>query len=476
MKTEAWVHFFSEFDEETRSGITQSLKDAGISLRPLDFERPGGAGIVFFDTMSRELCDCLREIHRRGSGQTLAVALCELPSADAWKLLESGASDVLDRLSSPLWAQQVAARVERWNAVETIVASPLVRNNLVGVSRAWKSVLRQVAEVARFTESSILIVGESGTGKELMARLIHTLDPRAGKRDLVVLDCTTIVPELAGSEFFGHEKGAFTGATATREGAFALANGGTLFLDEVGELPVGLQCQLLRVIQERSFKKVGSNTWEQTHFRLVCATNRDLCRAVENGEFRHDLYYRIANWVCRLPPLRERSEDILPLARHFLKECFSDGRCPELDGAVCDYLLKRGYPGNVRELKQLVSRISHRHVGDGPVTVGDIPEDERPIGLDAAADWRGHRFEQVIRHALAAGVGLKELREAAVETAINIALDEEGGNLQRAARKLGVTDRALQMRRASNRNDPPKLASIAAPRRTSKDLHRSVNI
>ena len=328
----------------------------------------------------------------------------------------------------------------------------------MGVSRAWQSVLRQVAEIARFTQSSILVVGESGTGKELMARLIHTLDARPEKRDLVVLDCTTIVPELAGSEFFGHEKGAFTGATATREGAFALANGGTLFLDEVGELPTGLQCQLLRVIQERSFKKVGSNTWEHTCFRLVCATNRDLSRAVENGGFRHDLYFRIANWVCRLPPLRERTEDILPLARHFLKECLPDGDYPELDGAVCDYLLQRSYPGNVRELKQLISRISHRHVGEGPITAGDIPEDERPTGTDAATDWRGSRFEGVIRRALVAGARLKEIREAAVETAIRIAMSDEEGNLQRAARRLGVTDRALQMRRALSRHDRQKPA------------------
>src|SRR5690606_31880967 len=136
---------------------------------------------------------------------------------------------------------------------------------------------------------------------------------------LVILDCSTIVPELAGSEFFGHERGAFTGALITREGAFALADGGTLFLDEIGELPLHLQVQLLRVIQEGTYKKVGSNTWKSTRFRLICATNRDLSEEVKKGRFRADLFYRIASWTFHLPPLRERKEDILPLALHFLK-------------------------------------------------------------------------------------------------------------------------------------------------------------
>jgi transcriptional regulator with GAF, ATPase, and Fis domain len=174
------------------------------------------------------------------------------------------------------------------------VNSPLVRNNLIGQSLAWNSVLRQIIEVARFTDASVLIMGESGTGKELVARLIHTLNPHTKKRDLVVVDCTTIVPDLSGSEFFGHERGAFTGALAPRDGAFALADGGTLFLDEVGELPLGLQAQLLRVVQERTYKRVGDNTWQRTDFRLVCATNREPLQEVQQGRFRCDLYYRLS--------------------------------------------------------------------------------------------------------------------------------------------------------------------------------------
>src|SRR5678816_1272096 len=141
-----------------------------------------------------------------------------------------------------------------------------------------------------------LIAGESGTGKELVARLIHALDRREPKGPFVVLDCTTVSPELAGSEFFGHERGAFTTAVTAREGAFAMADGGTLFLDEVGELPLTLQAELLRVIQERVYKRVGSNIWKQVNFRLICATNRNLLEEEARGAFRRDFYYRLAAW------------------------------------------------------------------------------------------------------------------------------------------------------------------------------------
>ncbi|HZC00419.1 MAG TPA: sigma 54-interacting transcriptional regulator, partial [Gammaproteobacteria bacterium] len=372
-------------------------------------------------------------------------------NGDTCSLLQTGASDVFTWHRQPDPASQAVARLERWTAVNQLVNSPLVRNNLIGQSPAWNSILRQIVEMARFTDASVLILGESGTGKELIARLIHTLDPRAKKRDLVVLDCTTIVPELSGSEFFGHERGAFTGAVTPRDGAFVLADGGTLFLDEVGELPLGLQAQLLRVVQEYTYKRVGDNTWQRTDFRLVCATNRDLLQEVQQGRFRCDLYYRLANWICKLPSLRERPEDILPLAQHFLTELRPDKKPPELDEPVRDYLVRQDFPGNVRDLKQLVSRISYRHVGEGPITVGDIPEDERPAEEFAQRDWRDGFFEQAIRRALTMGGRLKEISQAASDTAIRITVSDEEGNLQRAARRLGVTDRALQMRRANQR-------------------------
>src|SRR5262249_38330331 len=161
-----------------------------------------------------------------------------------------GAGDVLtaDRPA------EIAARLERWNEVDRMVQSPLVRRNLVGNSPAWIATLREIVEAAAFSDASLLLLGESGTGKEQLSPLVHTLDARLPKGELVILDCTTVVADLSGSEFFGHERGAFTGAAGSREGAFALADGGTLFLDEVGELPPALQAQLLRVVQEGTFK------------------------------------------------------------------------------------------------------------------------------------------------------------------------------------------------------------------------------
>jgi transcriptional regulator with GAF, ATPase, and Fis domain len=330
--------------------------------------------------------------------------------------------------------------------VDQIIASPVVQSRVAGRSHVWISVLRQIVEVAAFTDASVLILGESGTGKEEVARLIHDLDRRQDKRELVTLDCTTVVPDLSGSEFFGHERGAFTGAVGAREGAFSLANGGTLFLDEVGELPLGLQAQLLRAVQERTYKRVGGNNWHTANFRLVCATNRELEAEISKGTFRRDFFHRIANWVCRLPSLRERTEDIMPLARHFMRQ-FRPDLSFEMDSAVREYLLKRRYPGNVRDLRQLISRISQRHVGTGPLTVGDIPRDELPP-LEGLGDWPDAAFIQAIHRALELGSGLKEIGRVATETAIWLVVSDEDGNLQRAARRLGVTDRALQLRKA----------------------------
>lgn len=188
------------------------------------------------------MCNFLSESSNHGHRRVLAVVTSSslLRDGGAWKLLHSGASDVLawDKLANP--GHEIAARLERWDAVEKIMTSTLVQENVVGDSVAWSRALRQCVEVAQFTDATVLITGESGTGKELIARLIHTLDCRPNKYDLVVLDCTTVVPELSGSEFFGHERGAFTGAVTARDGALALANEGTLFLDELGDLPLVL--------------------------------------------------------------------------------------------------------------------------------------------------------------------------------------------------------------------------------------------
>ena len=205
-----------------------------------------------------------------------------------WQLLQSGAADVVTWDHTSQLAARIAAKLRHWHIVDHLVGSPLVQRIVVGESPAWSRVLRQIVEVA-LTRSAVLIIGETGTGKELAAKTIHAVDSTTPKGELQILDCTTIVPELAGSELFGHERGAFTHAVTAREGAFARANGSTLFLDEVGELPLGLQAQLLRVVQEGTYKRVGGNTWYHTEFRLVCATNRDLKDLVQRGLFRADL-------------------------------------------------------------------------------------------------------------------------------------------------------------------------------------------
>jgi transcriptional regulator with GAF, ATPase, and Fis domain len=369
---------------------------------------------------------------------------------DAWRLLRSGASDVLVIQEAGGVPTQTVARLRRWSEIDRLVASPLVHDNLVGRSFAWLCVLRQLVEAASYSDAPILILGETGTGKELAARLIHSLDQRTPKKELVVVDCGTIAPELSGSEFFGHERGAFTGAVSMREGVFEGAEGGTLFVDEIGDLPLALQPELLRAVQEHTYKRLGSNRWQQVNFRLVSATNHDLADEVAQGRFRRDLYYRIASLTVTLPPLRERLEDILPLTRYFIQQIQPETEPPQIDSVVVSYLLRRAYPGNVRDLKQLVGRIMYRHVGDGPITVGDVPEAERPDD-GSEADWRDAAFERSIRRAVVQGTELRDIGHSATETAINIAVEVEG-SIHAAARRLGVTDRTLQIRRAAHRH------------------------
>jgi transcriptional regulator with GAF, ATPase, and Fis domain len=411
--------------------------------------------VFIFDEQTPNPVEFIQQSTHNGFHRVLVVAIHKTALAGnrPWKLMQAGASDVVAWDASDEPAATIAARLQRWKSVDDLVTSRVVADNLVGRSRAWVMVLRQVVELACYSDASVLITGETGTGKELIARLIHTLDTRTDKRDLVVLDCTTVVPELSGSEFFGHERGAFTHAVASREGAFAIADGGSLFLDEVGELPLSLQAELLRIVQERTYKRIGSNNWKRVNFRLICATNRNLQEEQARGAFRLDFYHRIASWICKLPSLNERREDIIPLTQHFLRQMHAPGEAPQLDSAVRDYLLLRDYPGNVRDLRQLVARMARRHVGRGAITVGDIPEDENPFAAEKmGSDWKDASFQSAIRHALALGATLKQISNSAAETAIRVALEDELGNLQQAARKLGVTDRALQMRRASRRN------------------------
>jgi transcriptional regulator with GAF, ATPase, and Fis domain len=444
----AWVECSGTCSESLCPEAVEALRAAGVESHPQTRHDAEGPGLFFVDEPSTEACEFVRNASRNGVERVMVIvpSASVLSEGAAWALIAAGASDVFAWDHSASTATEAAARLSRWGTVDDLIASPAVRTKLVGDSPRWRALLRDIVEVARFTDASVLLMGESGTGKELVARLIHDLDPRPRKGELVLLDCTTVVPSLSGSEFFGHERGAFTGAVAAREGAFARADGGTLFLDEVGELSPALQAELLRVVQEGTYKRVGSDTWRHTRFRLVCATNRDVQDGSDSG-FRRDLYYRIAGWTFQLPSLRERPEDVMPLFQYFIAEARPDAPLLELDDPVRRLVLSRDYPGNVRDLRRLVLRIAARHVGPGPITIGDVPVEERP-DRPRPVGWDNTDFEQVIRRAIALGAPLREITAAAAEAAIGLALDEEDGNLRRAAKRLDVTPRALQLRRA----------------------------
>jgi transcriptional regulator with GAF, ATPase, and Fis domain len=395
-----------------------------------------------WDELTGLLEDC-----RKRNLHTIAAGLHHRPLelSKVWDMLEHGAEDVIAWHSTAQPESVVSERVARWNYIEDKLNSKRIKERLVGESKPWLNLLRQLVEISCFSKAPVLLLGESGTGKELVARLVHDLDNRPNKRDYVILDCSTLVPELSGSEFFGHEKGAFTNAIANRDGAFALANEGTLFLDEIGELPIHLQAELLRVIQEGSYKRVGSNNWRTTNFRLVSATNRKLREEVKQGLFREDLFYRLSTCVCHVPPLRDRRADIPALAAHFVKEVCHPAAPPSFDEPVLQYLLGRDYPGNVRELRQLVARILARHPEkNGLITVGDIPPEDLCSLQLSQHGWHENGFTDAIRQALAHGVGLKDIKRIASDVAMNVAIETACGNLQDAAARLDVSDRLVQ--------------------------------
>jgi transcriptional regulator with GAF, ATPase, and Fis domain len=458
MMISCWAHIAPDVPAPAARDLMAALREHGIGTILGPAINMVGPGVCLAVRITSELRDFLRSASEFGDNRIIAISMDRALSGDAaWDLLSCGASDVLFFTTPEGVVEQVKSRFQRWLAIEHLLDDAAAADHIVGTSRAWRNALRGIAEIARFSDTTVLILGESGTGKEIAANLIHRLDTRSGKRDMVILDCSTIVSDLSGSEFFGHERGAFTGALTDRQGAFSLANGGTLFLDEIGELPLLLQAQLLRVIQERTYKRVGGSAWHRTNFRLVCATNRDLSGMVRNGTFRADLYYRIAGFVARLPPLRDRIEDIIPLTEHFARSMSADSKVPKIDPAVCDYLLRRDYPGNVRELQQVVARFMNHCVEDGTISIGYLPRDECLKSELTGEGWLDGHFEQLIRRAVLFGAGLKEIGRAAEDCAIRCATQAEDGSLQRAARRLGVTDRALQIRRANLRIGPVSL-------------------
>ncbi len=229
-------------------------------------------------------------------------------------------------------------------------------DQIIGESEAIKRVLRQVDQVSS-TDSTVLILGETGTGKELIARAIHAASPR-NRKPLIKIDCSSIPATLVESELFGHEKDSFTGPTRRHEGRLSLADDGTVFLDEVGELPRDIQSKLLRVVQEGEFESVGSSTTRKVDIRIIAATNRDLWKEVQEGSFRKDLYYRLSVFPIKLPPLRDRGNDIERLASVFARRFAQKmgKRLEPLTQQCVQDLMGYDWPGNVRELQNVIER------------------------------------------------------------------------------------------------------------------------
>ena len=268
--------------------------------------------------------------------------------------------------------------------------------SIIGASKPLQHCL-EALEMAAPTNATVLILGETGTGKELFARALHELSDRSDK-PLITVNCASLSESLIDSELFGHERGAFTGAHQQRKGRFELAHLGTLFLDEIAELPLQLQAKLLRVIQTGTFERLGGTKTLQVDVRLIVATNRNLENAVARGEFRQDLYYRINTFPIRIPSLRERTEDIPALARHFLrKHARTLGeRDKALSARTCRHLQERDWPGNVRELEHFIERALISSDGDivdyvdQPGAIATIKEQKQASASDEATSRRAH--------------------------------------------------------------------------------------
>ena len=298
----------------------------------------------------------------------------------------------------------------------------------IGQSRMMRKILQDIAKLHQFSQTSVLITGESGTGKELVARAIHHGSPRANG-PFIPVNCVAIPAELAESMLFGHMRGSFTGATADRKGWFELADSGTLFLDEIGDMPAALQAKLLRVLEDGEITPVGAAQSRRVDVRVLSATNADLGAKIATGEFRQDLYFRLARYLVETPPLRDRPEDVPLLANHFL-EMFSGEMgmtAPTLSAEAIAWLMSYAFPGNVRELKNLIERAL--------IASGGEPIQREHFQVLGVATPTQARVSQVSTAAVAdLSLNLEEAEHALIQRA----LEQTRGNVAEAARLLGV--------------------------------------
>jgi DNA-binding NtrC family response regulator len=386
----------------------------------------------------------LEPVVRRIAGGTLDVAAvgADADHRLAAALARAGAADYFvlpqdeDMLRS--WMRERAARFQSLLDRTAFAESERAKyrfDEIRGDSPALRAALDRAARVIPHGAVTVLITGETGTGKELIARAIHYNGPRR-EAPFVEVNCAAIPDQLLESELFGHEKGAFTGAIASKPGLFEVANGGTIFLDEIGHLPLGLQGKLLRVLEERTARRVGGTRPVALDVRVIAATHVDLKARSHTGEFREDLYYRLDVVSIELPPLRARREDIVPLARHFLSQFAAQYgmATPRLDDRAAAALESRTWRGNVRELRNAVERALI--IGSGAV----LGPEDFPEGPAITAPRDG---------ALPFPATMREIAHAAAAAM----LTHCGGNKSETARRLGIS-RARLMRLLDSNSDP----------------------
>lgn len=440
-----------EDEEPFRGLVGEILQGAGYEITLCDSgdraialaQRPPGGGkpidVVISDVRLGDGADGMEVLaaFQRAQPQTPVILMTAFGDVEnVMKAIQQGAYDYISKF--PFQPRELVQTVER--ALErrrlleenrTLKREGRARmREIVGRSPAMLDVYKLVARVAA-SMSTVLVVGESGTGKELVARAIHSHSPRA-QGPFVAVNCTALTESLLESELFGHARGAFTGAVASKRGLFEEAQGGTLFLDEIGDINGKMQAQLLRVLQEGEIRRVGGSEPIRVDVRVVAATNRDLEDEVQKGRFREDLYFRINVVTIRLPPLRERPEDIPLLVDHFLsKYAQREGR-PEsgITDDAMELLRRHEWSGNVRELENVVERALALSKS-GIILPSDLPaeihaRESRPAGLS--------------------GGSLVEDRPTLAELEqryINLVLQQEGGNKKRAAEILGIDRRTL---------------------------------
>jgi DNA-binding NtrC family response regulator len=403
------IHSAGSVQEAVRAGASRRF-----DLVLCDLRLPDGDGLLILRRY-RELAP--------GTPFVMITAFGTVPTAvEAMKL---GAVDFLEKpLRSPEELRQIVRRVLSSAAAQESATQAQAAGFACPDLIVHDPAMREVVDLARKvapTNATVLLMGESGTGKEVLARCIHANSRRA-QATFLALNCAALPPTLIESALFGHEKGAFTGAIAQHQGVFERAHGGTLFLDEVGELDAGSQAKLLRVLQDRTFERLGGTRAIQVDVRLIAATNRDLKKLVEEGKFREDLYYRLNAFPLEIPPLRRRPADILPLARYFLARAARNLGKPELelDESACQALLAYSWPGNVRELENMMERVAI--LSEGKVRAEDLPLPK------TQATARPVRWKEIEKEAI-----LEALRR-------------HGGNRTRAAQELGISLRTLQYR------------------------------